>query len=74
VCLFNEKLAGKDKMIEEKDKMIEEKDKRIGDKDEAIKRIQESADVLTALREIKKTEPGRKWGAWHVVFYVYYAF
>ena len=62
VRLFSERLVEKDKMIEEKDKMIEEKDKRIEEKDEVLRKAEEFADVATALREIRKTDPGRKWG------------
>ena len=55
VRLFSERLVEKDKMIEEKDKRIEEKDK-------VLRKAEEFADVATALREIRKTNPGRKWG------------
>jgi uncharacterized protein (DUF3084 family) len=69
VRLFNDRIYEKDRMIAkmdevvaEKDKMVAEKDKRIVEKDEAIKRLEESADIATALRETRKAETGRKWG------------
>jgi hypothetical protein len=69
VRLFNDKIDEKDKMvaekiekIDEKDRMVAEKDKRIAEKDETIQLLQESADIATALREMRRTETGRKWG------------
>ena len=67
-------LAKMDEVVSGKDKMIEEKDKRIGEKDEAITRLEESVDFVTALREIRKTEPGRIWGEHYVAFKFCYAF
>ena len=49
-------------MVAEKDRMVVEKDKRIVEKDEAIQRLEESADVATALCETRRAETGRKWG------------
>ena len=69
VRLFNDRIgekdkmvAEKDRMVTEKDRMVAEKDKRIAEKDEAIQRLEESADVATALRETRRAETGRKWG------------
>jgi hypothetical protein len=36
--------------------------KRIAEKDEAIQRLEESADIATALRETRRAETSRKWG------------
>jgi uncharacterized protein (DUF3084 family) len=67
VRLFNDKIDEKDRMITkmdelvaEKDRMVAEKDKRIAEKDEAIQRLEESADIATALRETRRAETGRK--------------
>lgn len=49
-------------MIAEMDKRIAEKDKRIAEKDEFIQRLEESADIVTALRETRRAETGPKWG------------
>ena len=49
-------------MIAEKDRMIAEKDKRIAEKDEARERLEEAADIATALRETRRVENNRKWG------------
>ena len=49
-------------MAAEKDRMVAEKDKRITEKDEVIQRLEESADIVTALRETKRAESGQKWG------------
>jgi hypothetical protein len=69
VRLFKDKIderdrmvAEKDRMVAEKDRMTVEKDKRIAEKDEAIQRLEESADIATALRETRRAETGRKWG------------
>jgi hypothetical protein len=69
VRLFKDKIDEKDRMIDEKDRMIDEKDrmvdekdKRIAEKDEAIRRLEETADIATALRETRRAETGRKWG------------
>ena len=42
--------------------MVAEKDKRIAEKDEVIQRLEESADIATALRETRRAETARKWG------------
>ena len=42
--------------------MIAEKDVRIAEKDETIRRVEESADVVGALREFRRAETSRKWG------------
>jgi uncharacterized protein (DUF3084 family) len=55
-------VAEKDRMVAEKDRMVAEKDKRIAEKDEVIQRLEESADIATALRETRRAETGRKWG------------
>ena len=55
VRLFNDRIG-------EKDRMVAEKDKRIAEKDEAIQRLEESADIATALRETRRAETSRKWG------------
>jgi hypothetical protein len=52
----------KDRMVTEKDRMVTEKDKQIAEKDEVIQRLEESADIATALRETRRAETGRKWG------------
>ena len=51
-----------DDRIVEKDRMVAEKDKRIAEKDEVIQRLEESADIATALRETRRAETARKWG------------
>jgi len=55
-------VAEKDRMVAEKDRMVAEKDKRIAEKGEVIQRLEESADIVTALRETRRAETGRKWG------------
>jgi nitrogen-specific signal transduction histidine kinase len=55
-------VAEKDRMVAEKDRMVAEKDKRITEKDEVIQILEESADIATALREIRRAEAGWKWG------------
>jgi hypothetical protein len=62
VRLFKDKIDEKDKMLAEKDKMVAEKDIRIAEKDETIHRLEESADIATALRETRRAETGQKWG------------
>jgi uncharacterized protein (DUF3084 family) len=76
VRLFNDRIGEKDRMVvekdrviakmdevvAEKDRMVAEKDKRIAEKDEAIQRLEESADIATALRETRRAETSRKWG------------
>ena len=49
-------------MVAEKDRMVAEKDKRITERGEVIQRLEESADIATALRETRRAETGRKWG------------
>ena len=49
-------------MIAKMDEVVAEKDKRIVEKDEVIQRLEESADIATALRETRRAETGRKWG------------
>ena len=51
-----------DEMVAEKDRMVAEKDKRIAEKGEVIQRLEETADIVTALRETRRAETGRKWG------------
>ena len=67
---MDEVIVEKDKMIEEKDKMIEEKDKRIREKDEAIERLEEFADLATALHEVRRTEHHWKWGQCDITFMI----
>jgi hypothetical protein len=55
-------IAKMEEVVVEKDRMVAEKDKRIAEKDEAIQRLEESADIVTALRETRRAETGRKWG------------
>jgi uncharacterized protein (DUF3084 family) len=76
VRLFNDKIDEKDRMVAQKDRMVAqkdrmitkmdevvaEKDKRIAEKDGAILRLEESADIVTALRETRRAETGQKWG------------
>ncbi|KAK2465812.1 hypothetical protein APHAL10511_001453 [Amanita phalloides] len=59
----DEVVVEKDRMIAKMDEVVAEKDKRIAEKDEAIQRLEESADIATALRETRRTETGRKWGS-----------
>jgi hypothetical protein len=59
IVKMDEVVAEKDR---EKDRMVVEKDKRIAEKNEAIQRLEESADIATALRETRRAETGRKWG------------
>lgn len=63
VRLFNDRIGEKERMVAEKERMVAEKDKRIAEKDEAIQRLEESADIATALRETRRAETGRKWGS-----------
>ena len=62
IAKMDEVATEKDRMVEEKDRMVAEKDKRITEKDEVIQRLEESADIATALRETRRAETGRKWG------------
>jgi len=62
IAKMDEVVAEKDRMVAEKDRMVAEKDKRIAEKDEAIQRLEESADIATALRETRRAETSRKWG------------
>jgi len=55
VRLFNDRIG-------EKERMVAEKDKRITERGEVIQRLEESADIATALRETRRAETGRKWG------------
>ena len=59
---ISEILAEKNRMIAKTDELVTEKDKRISEKDEAIQRLKEAADMVTALRERRRVETGRKWG------------
>ena len=62
VRLFNDRIGEKERMVAEKDRMVAEKDKRITERGEVIQRLEESADIATALRETRRAETGRKWG------------
>jgi hypothetical protein len=60
VRLLNDRIGEKERMIAkmdevvaEKDRMVAEKDKRITEKDEVIQRLEETADIATALRETR---------------------
>ena len=55
-------IAKMDEVVAEKDRMVAEKDKRIAEKDEAVQRLEESANVATALCETRRAETSRKWG------------
>ena len=55
-------VAEKDRMIAKMDEVVAEEDKRITEKGEVIQRLEESADIVTALRETRRAETGRKWG------------
>ncbi len=55
-------MAEKDRVIAKMDEVVAEKDKRIAEKNEVIQRLDESADIATALRETRRAETGRKWG------------
>ena len=46
------------------DEVVAEEDKRITEKGEVIQRLEESADIVTALRETRRAETGWKWGKW----------
>jgi predicted type IV restriction endonuclease len=62
IAKMDEVVAEKDRVIAKMDEVVAEKDKRIAEKDEAIQRLEESADIATALRETRRAETGRKWG------------
>jgi len=49
-------------MIAKMDEVVAEEDKRITEKGEVIQRLEESADIVTALRETRRAETGWKWG------------
>ena len=55
-------VAEKDRMIAKMDEVVAEEDKRITEKGEVIQRLEESADIVTALRETRRAETGWKWG------------
>jgi hypothetical protein len=57
VRLFNDRISEKERTVAEKDRMVAEKDKRI-----AEQRLEESADIATALCETRRAETGRKRG------------
>jgi len=52
----------KDRMIAKMDEVVTEKDKGIAEKDEVIQRLEESANIATALRETRRAETSWKWG------------
>lgn len=49
-----------DEVVAEKDKRSEKNNKRIAEKDEAIQRLEDSADIATALCETRRAET-EKW-------------
>ena len=55
-------IAKMDEVVAEKERMVAEKGKRIAEKGEVIQRLEESADIVSALRETRRAETGRKWG------------
>ena len=61
----------KDKRIVEKDGRLAKKDGRLADKERIIERLEESVNVVTALREIRKTDHSRKWGEFYAASAVY---